>query len=90
MTMSSVARVSLCQNVNFLTSGPLNEMKLFLMLHIQTAKQISHPTRQQQNLLLQGLLCPENGASIEPQEKLIKVIEGKGRGCLFAITPGMA
>lgn len=29
------------------------------MLHIQTAKQISHPIGQKQNILLQGFLCPE-------------------------------
>lgn len=29
------------------------------MLHIETATQISHPIRQQQNILLQGLLYPE-------------------------------
>lgn len=51
-----------------------DEIELFPMLHIQTVKQISHPTRQQQNILLQGHLCPENGASVQPQGELIKVI----------------
>ena len=45
----------LCQNVHFLTSGPSDEMGLLLMLYNQTAEQISHPTRQPQNILLQGL-----------------------------------
>lgn len=74
MTMSSVPHIGLCQNVNFLTSGPSYEMEFFLMLLIQTAKQISHPTRQQQNILLQGRFCPENDASVQTQRELIKVI----------------
>lgn len=46
MTTSSVPHIGLCQNVNPLTSGPSYEMEFFLMLRMQTAKQISHPTRQ--------------------------------------------
>lgn len=75
-TVSSVPHVGLWQNVKFLISELADETE-FLMFHIQTAKHISHPTRQQQNIPLWGLLCLENGASVQLQVEWIKVIEFK-------------